>query len=83
MFVVYAEPFWIDLLILIHLFVYSLVFTFYLFVYVQSRYLGSIGGKDIPETTRCIMHNLMTNALAVQLNFDGRGKKVGFADLIY
>jgi hypothetical protein len=33
------------------------------------------------DTTRCIRHSLMTNALALRMNFEIWGDKVGIADL--
>lgn len=48
---------------------------------LQTRYLGSIGGKDVPEATRRILRSLMANSLALKMNFAGRGDKVGIAEL--
>jgi hypothetical protein len=45
-----------------------------------TRHLGSVGGRDVPDTTRRTMRTLMTNALAVRMNFEGRGDKVGISD---
>jgi hypothetical protein len=42
---------------------------------LQVRYLGAIGGKDVAETTRRILRNLMTN------DFAGRGSKTGISEL--
>jgi hypothetical protein len=44
-------------------------------VKTQVRYLGSIGGKDVAETTRRVMRTLMTNTVAARMNFAGRGGK--------
>lgn len=41
----------------------------------QIRYLGSIGGKDVAETTRRVMHTLMKKSVAGRMNFAGRGGK--------
>ena len=49
--------------------------------FVQIRYLGAVGGKDVAETTRRIMRTLMTNAVASRMNFAGRGRKTGIADM--
>jgi hypothetical protein len=49
--------------------------------YIQVRYLGAIGGKDVPETTRRIMSNIMTTAVARQMNFAGRGGKVAIQNM--
>jgi hypothetical protein len=48
---------------------------------LQVRYLGAIGGKDVAETTRRILRNLMTNAVARRMNFAGRGSKTGISEL--
>jgi hypothetical protein len=42
---------------------------------LQIRYLGAIGGKDVPEATRRIMSSIMTNQVARRMNFAGRGGK--------
>lgn len=42
---------------------------------VQVRYLGSLGGKDVAETTRRVLRDLLHNSVAVQMNFSGRGGK--------
>lgn len=42
---------------------------------MQACYLGSIGGKDVPETTRRIMRSVFTNSLATRMNYLGRGGK--------
>ena len=47
----------------------------------QIRYLGAIGGKDIPETTRRIMSGIMTTAVAHRMNFAGRGGKTAIKDM--
>jgi len=44
------------------------------------HYLGAIGGKDIPETTRRIMSSIMTTNVARKMNFAGRGGKKGIRD---
>ena len=43
----------------------------------QIRYLGSIGGKNVAETTRRIMRHLITNDVASRMNYAGRGGKKG------
>ena len=48
----------------------------------QTRYLGAIGGKDVAETTRRIMRNIMTNGVAARMNFAGRGRKTGISSMI-
>lgn len=48
---------------------------------VQVRYLGAIGGKDVPDTTRRILRSLMTNSVAARMNFAGRGTKVGIQNM--
>jgi hypothetical protein len=47
----------------------------------QTRYLGAIGGKDVAETTRRIMRNIMTNSVAARMNFAGRGRKTGISSM--
>ena len=49
--------------------------------YLQMRYLGAIGGKDVPETTRRIMSTTMTTAVARRMNFAGRGGKKAIRDM--
>ena len=44
--------------------------------FLQVRYLGSIGGKDVAETTRRIMRSLFADAVAICMNFAGRGGKL-------
>lgn len=46
-------------------------------IFVQSRYLGCIGGKDVADTTRRIMKQVFAIPLARELNFAGRGEKTG------
>ena len=48
---------------------------------VQVCYLGNIGGKDVADTTRRIMRTLMTNGVARRVNFAGRGRKTGIAEM--
>ena len=43
--------------------------------------MGSIGGKDVAETTRNVMKNLMTNAMAAKMNFVGRGGKTAIKNM--
>ena len=38
-------------------------------------YLGCIGGRDIKDATRKILHNLFSTGLARKLNFSGNGEK--------
>jgi len=44
-------------------------------------YLGAIGGKDIADTTRRVLRQLMTNNMARRMNFAGRGSKTGIAEM--
>jgi hypothetical protein len=48
---------------------------------VQCRYLGAIGGKDLTESTRRILRSVMTNSVARQMNFAGRGGKKAIRDM--
>jgi hypothetical protein len=48
---------------------------------VQCRYLGAIGGKDLTESTRRIMRRVITNSVARQINFAGRGGKKAIRDM--
>ena len=50
-------------------------------IYMYSRYLGCIGGRNVAETTRRILRHVFAIALARQLNFAGRGKKTGIAGM--
>jgi hypothetical protein len=43
---------------------------------MQVRYLGSIGGNDVAETTRRVLRSIVTDAVAGCMNFAGRGGKV-------
>lgn len=43
--------------------------------------MGSVGGKDVAETTRNVMKNLMTNGLAAKMNFVGRGGKTAIKNM--
>ena len=43
--------------------------------------MGSIGGKDVAETTRRILRSIMTDVVAVRMNFAGRGGKVAIKDM--
>lgn len=43
--------------------------------------MGAIGGKDVAETTRNVMKNLMTNGLAARMNFVGRGGKTAIKNM--
>ena len=45
------------------------------------HYLGTIGGKDVAETTRRILRSIMTNAVASRMNFGGRGSKTGISEM--
>jgi len=44
-------------------------------VVFQTNYLGLIGGKDVADTTKRIASTLLSNHLATQLNYEGRGSK--------
>ena len=44
-------------------------------IFLQVRYLGDIGGKDVAETTRRIMRSLLNDSVAICMNFMGRGGK--------
>jgi hypothetical protein len=48
---------------------------------VQCRYLGAIGGKDLTESIRRILRSVMTNSVARQMNFAGRGGKKAIRDI--
>ena len=39
------------------------------------RHLGPVGGKDVSDTLRHVMRDLMTNIVAGRMNFIGRGVK--------
>jgi hypothetical protein len=47
----------------------------------KVRYLGSVGGKDVADTTRHVMRDLMTNAVAGRMNFVGRGGKTAIRNM--
>jgi hypothetical protein len=48
---------------------------------MQVRYLGSVGGKDVAETTRRVLRSNMTDAVAVCMNFAGRRGKVAIENM--
>jgi hypothetical protein len=43
--------------------------------------LGLTGGTDVGETTRRVLVKVFTNNVAKQLNWKGRGEKIGVATL--
>jgi len=45
-------------------------------MYLQTRYLGCIGGKDIADTSRRILRQVFQNNLAWELNFAAVAKKL-------
>jgi hypothetical protein len=45
------------------------------------RHLGSVGGKDVADTTRHVMRDLMTNIVAGRMNFIGRGGKTAIKNM--
>jgi hypothetical protein len=45
--------------------------------FVQSRYLGCTGGRNVSETTPMILKHVFSIPLVRQLNFAGRGEKSG------
>ena len=48
---------------------------------LQTRSLGSLGGKDLGDCVRGIMAEMFTNELAKKFNWLGRGEKQGFSHL--
>ena len=44
-------------------------------------HVGSIGGKDVASTTRNVLRCLMTNGVAAQMNFAGRGGKTAIQNM--
>jgi hypothetical protein len=50
-------------------------------VFVKVNFLGTTGGKDIADTTRRILRQIMVTSVACRLNYLGRGKKMGIADM--
>jgi hypothetical protein len=44
-------------------------------------HVGSIGGKDVANTTRNVLRCLMSNGVAAQMNFAGRGGKKGIQNM--
>jgi len=50
-------------------------------VLYKVSYLGTVGGKDVADTTRRILRCLMTNTVARRMNFAGRGSKTGIAEM--
>jgi len=50
-------------------------------VLYKVSYLGTIGGKDVAETTRRVLRCLMTNTVARCMNFAGQGSKTGIAEM--
>lgn len=47
----------------------------------KVRYLGSVGGKDVADTTRRVLRSLMTNGTAARMNFIGRGGKTAIQNM--
>ena len=50
-------------------------------VLLKVRHLGSVSGKDVVNTTRHFMRDLMTNAVAARMNFIGRGGKTAIKNM--
>jgi len=50
-------------------------------VLYKVSYLGTIGGKDVAETTRRILRCLMTNTVMRCMNFAGWGSRTGIAEM--
>jgi hypothetical protein len=48
---------------------------------LQIKYLGSIGGKDVADTTRNVLRSLMNNSVAARMNFVGRGGKMAIQNM--
>jgi hypothetical protein len=48
---------------------------------LKVLYLGTIGGKDVAETTRRILRSIMTNDVARRMNFAGRGSKTAIGEM--
>jgi len=47
----------------------------------QVRHLGALGEKDVADTTHRILHAVIVNSGAVQMNFAGRGGKLGIENM--
>ena len=47
----------------------------------KVRQLSTIGGTDVKETVRRLLSAIVTNQLATQLNWMGKGTKVAFSSL--
>lgn len=45
--------------------------TIFLTIPFQVKLLGFLGGKDIPEAVRRVLHSLMSNEVAKNLNWQG------------
>ena len=43
--------------------------------------MGSIGGKDVADTTRNVLRNLMANTVASRMNFVGGGGKIAIKNM--
>lgn len=50
-------------------------------LFVQVRYLSIFGAATLTDTVCGIMKTLMTNSIATQYNWLGKGKKNSFAEL--
>ena len=44
-------------------------------VFVKVNFLGTTGGKDVADTTRRILQQIMVTSVACRMNYLGRGKK--------
>jgi len=48
---------------------------------VQVHYLGAVGDTVVAETTRCVLRNVTTNAVAECMYFARYGSKIGISEM--
>ena len=53
------------------------VMTMHLYCF-QVDYLGGRGGGDLGTVVRTVMTELIGQGMATRMNWEGRGKKIGF-----
>ena len=51
-------------------------------IVVQIEHLSLVGGSSVEDTTRNVMRRIMTNNLAMHLNYGGRGNKLAFGSCL-
>jgi len=52
--------------------------SYYIIIYLQITYLGTIGGESIPECTRRILKCAIRHEIALKFSWKGKGDKKSF-----